>query len=275
MFFDSKPVADIRTCFICDRDATTVEHVIPGWLQRRFNLWDQLLSLPNRSTIPYRQLVVPACHRCNVEVFGALERKIEADQATDSEIWLWANKIHYGLTHKDRFLAWDRKNRSISIGDVSAQCDLLERSRHFLHCVSGDFKTDPDPFGSVFVFRFPNEQDFKFAHFVESRSICVCVGKVGYVVFVEDGQAVKRGRPTETVLASLPRPPRVEDMLWFYAQCIEQLARHTLGFDILMSPGFIARLGGTVVHEIRPIDKDRFRATCSALGLRWIDTDEA
>jgi len=64
-------------------------------------------------------------------------------------------------------------------------------------------------------------------------------------------------------------------MLFFYAQCLELLARHTLGFDILMSPGFITRAGSTVVHEVRPIDKNRFRATCAHLGLRWIDTDEA
>jgi hypothetical protein len=262
------------TCFVCGRDATTVEHVVPAWLQRRFNLWDQFLQLPNRSTIPYRQLRIPSCRRCNGEVFGALERRVETDHASESDIWKWANKIHYGLTHKDRFLAWDRANRSVKIGDVTAQSDPFERSRHFLHCVSGDFRADPDPFGSVFVFQFETEQDFKFAHFVESSSVCICLGRVGYIVFVEDGQTIKLGRPVEALLASLPRAPRLEDMLFFYAQCLELVARHTLGFDILMGPGFIAKAGDTVVHEVRPIDKNRFRATCVHLGLRWIDTGE-
>ena len=60
-----------------------------------------------------------------------------------------------------------------------------------------------------------------------------------------------------------------------FAQCIELLARHTLGFNVVMIPGQIVRIGRTVVHEIRPIDKGRFRSVCAELGLNWVDTDEA
>jgi hypothetical protein len=60
MFFNTEVAADFDTCFVCGGKATTVEHVIPSWLQRRFNLWNQHLVLPNGSAIPYRQLRVPA-----------------------------------------------------------------------------------------------------------------------------------------------------------------------------------------------------------------------
>lgn len=273
MFFNTEVAADLDTCFVCGRNATTVEHVIPGWLQRRFNLWNQHLVLPNGSAIPYRQLRVPACRQCNVEVFGELEKKVENGQATDSDIWKWANKIHYGLAHKDRFLAWDRCNQSLKIGDVASRHDLLERSRHFLHCVAGDFRTEPDPFGSVFSFLFQTPQPFRFAHFDESSSICVSIGDVGYVVFVEDGQVLKCSMPVQALLASSPPAVSAEDMLFFYAQCLELLARHTLSFPVLMTPGLLARTRRASVQRIGPPNKERFRSTCANLGLQWIDTE--
>lgn len=273
MFFDEPATYDLSRCFICGREASTVEHVIPKWLQNRFNLWNLRLGLPNGTSIPYRQVTVPACGKCNNEVYGALEDRVRSNNATESDVWKWANKIHYALGHKDKILFWDRKNPSYRIGDVIRRDDPLERSRHFLHCVSGDFVTDPDPFGSVFKFEFVRPQRFMFAHMIASSSLTVSLGKVGYIVFVEDGQALSRDISTTKVLKDLPMPLRLEDMLFFYAQCIEQLARHSLGFDALISAGFIVRLGRTVVHDVRPTDKARFRTVCEALGLEWIDTD--
>lgn len=261
-----------ETCFVCGRAATTVEHVIPKWLQRRFNLWDQKLMLPNWTDIAYRQLLVPACAKCNSEVYGALEKRVEADTATDAEIWRWANKIHYALGYKDRILEWDRRNPGRKIGDIISNKDPLERDRHFLHCVSGDFAVDPDPFGSVFRFEFSSEQDFAFAHPIAmSQSICVSLGHVGYVVFILDGQALARDIGTRQIYAEMRGRGRKEDMLFFYAQSIEHLARHTLGQNIVMTDRLLARVGRTVVHEERPPDNARFDALCTILGLRWVN----
>ncbi len=140
------------------------------------------------------------------------------------------------------------------------------------------FRTDPDPFGSVFRFDFPAPEPFVFAHMIHSSSICVSLGDVGYVVFILDGQALKRDRAMGGRYAEIPKLWR-GDMLFFYAQCIEHLARHRLGQDIVMaagtpgSPGFIARLGRTVVHDVQPPDKGRFRLICETLGIEWIDTE--
>jgi hypothetical protein len=260
--------ADRDSCFVCTRQASTFEHVIPKWLLHRFDLWDQALTLPNGTSIP-------ACARCNNEVFGALEWRVQSEAASESDIWKWANKIHYGLSHKDRFLAWDRANSSCRIGDVVQRDDPLELSRHFLQCVAGDFRTDPDPFGSVFTFRFASPQGFRFAHFIASSSLCLCTGTSGYVVFVEDGQALKRDVGLRPALRAVPDPPRVEDMLFFYAQCLEQATRHALGVNFLMTRGLLIRTGRTVVHSVEPPDKQRFRFLCRTLGLDWRDSDEA
>jgi hypothetical protein len=264
---------DGTSCFVCGGLAESREHVIPKWLQHRFDLWNEELRLPNGTTIPYRQLTIPACKKCNSEVFGALELRVQQGTASDSDIWKWANKIHYGLGFTDRFLDWDRKHPGYKIGDIVKSQDPLERDRHFLHSVAGGFKTDPDPFGSVFRFDFAEAQPFRFGHFLDSASLCITVGTTGFVVFVTDGQGLRRDRATMTVFNSLPSPPNVNDMLFFYAQNLEHLARHQVGFDIIMTPGFIARLGSTVVHRVEPPNKERFRHFCKQLGLEWIDTE--
>jgi len=105
-------------CFICGNRATTVEHIIPKWLQRKFNLWDQKIEVPNLTTVKYKQLVVPACKRCNNEIYGKLEEKMSKNEADEKDIWRWANKIHFGLRLKDSFLDFDRKNPGKKIGDI-------------------------------------------------------------------------------------------------------------------------------------------------------------
>ena len=79
--------ADVsKTCFVCSGPANTREHVIPTWLQHRFDLWNQTLTLPNGTTIPYRYLTIPACATCNGDVFGQLEQRVENNTASDSDL---------------------------------------------------------------------------------------------------------------------------------------------------------------------------------------------
>ena len=71
-----------KQCVFCNHPAETQEHVIPKWLQRNFDLFDQRLLLSNGTTMPYRQAVVPACFRCNHDRFGPLEERIRKDCAS-------------------------------------------------------------------------------------------------------------------------------------------------------------------------------------------------
>lgn len=64
-------------------------------------------------------------------------------------------------------------------------------------------------------------------------------------------------------------------MLFFYAQCVEHLARHELGQSLMMSKEMLIRFGATVVHKVEPPNLERFRAICSALGLNWINNKPA
>ena len=70
-------------CFLCGTsltaaDVNSAEHVLPKWLQHRFNLWNEELVLTNRTSIPYRQATIPCCTACNNGSLGNLESEISA-----------------------------------------------------------------------------------------------------------------------------------------------------------------------------------------------------
>ena len=270
---EKREVPDRKTCFICAEAATSAEHVIPQWLQRRFNLWGQRLELPNHTTIPYSQLTIPACSRCNNEIYGQLEQRVSRNVASPSDLWKWANKVHYGLAFKDRFLEWDRRNPGYKIGDIVRNDDPLEKDRHFLHCLSGAFKTKPDPFGTVFTFKFRQTEPFDFAHMLPTSSLCMSFGDWGLIVFVTDGQALQGDVNINLIYNQLAGGCDREDMLFFYAQCVEHLVRHELGQNVVMTRRSITRVGTTKIHDVTPVNKERFRSICDRLGLNWVDSN--
>jgi len=272
-FFLGKTLIDKDTCFICGNPATTIEHIIPKWLQNRFNLWDQQITLPNGTPIFYRQLTIPACSKCNNEIFGKLEEKVRNNNSTDLDIWKWANKIHYGLSFKDKFLGWDRKHPGYKIGDVIKPNDPFELERHFLHSVAGEFTTYPEPFGSVFKFRFNSPQNFTFAHFPLTSSICVSLGEVGYVVLIKDLQVFRsQSNSVGELFTKQARKGKLEDMLFFYAHCVSNLMQLKIDFDFIMSKGSIVTYNTKITEHNQP-SKELFKRVCSTLGLTWIDTD--
>ena len=109
---------------------------------------------------------------------------------------------------------------------------------------------------------------------MDSSSICICLGRTGVIVFVTDGQAAKRSSSIASLYEALPSPTNVADMLFFYAQLVENFARHTLGQNIVMTPHQIVRLGRTVVHSVEPFNDERFSECCKYLGLTWVDSRE-
>jgi hypothetical protein len=265
-----------EACFICGKPATTVEHVIPKWLQRKFNLWDQKITISNLTEITYKQLIVPACKKCNNEVYGTLEDKINNNTADEKDVWRWANKIHFGLNLKDRFLDYDRKNPGKKVSDVYESTDYLEESRHFLHCVSGDYKCTPDPFGSVFKFEFKEEHDFNLIHINNSNGIYICIGKIAYVVFVTDGQFLKTDVTgiIDDYNEIINRNYIMADALFFYAKCVYYLEQYTYSIPIIFTGQSIGKLGRATLRKEKPLDKPLFRAICDRFGITWVDKDE-
>lgn len=289
-------------CFSCGSTAKTREHVFPKWLQNNFNLWDQKLKLPNGSSIPYRQLIVPLCSKCNSEIYGPIENRISMGTETERDIWLWCNKIHYGMITKYQDLKLDRSmgGDGPKISDFVNGKHVFNWDKRFLGVARGVFKTHPDPFGSVFRFDFGNEQEYTFAHVLFCLGICVSFGSRGYVVFLTDGQTTmnqtslrnlrenlvaERIRQAQAALENgmsrdrldpsiLESTLTINDILWFFANCLEFLARMTLSIPIVQTPSNLTKLERSNLRKETPINKERFSIFCKLLGLDWIDSDE-
>ena len=109
-------------CFLCGLCLTpeleSPEHIIPKWIQERYDLWDQRLTLLNRTTIPYRQLTIPCCSPCNTEHLSKIETQVRRACAAGRDavlslppltLFLWAGKILYGIVYREHLVPSDRQ----------------------------------------------------------------------------------------------------------------------------------------------------------------------
>lgn len=148
-----------ETCTFCDGSPDTEEHVVPKWLQRHFDLWNQTLQLWNGTALPYRQAVVPACNQCNTTRFSRLEQRVESGTASRQDLYLWALKIRYGLALRDSSLLLDRRQPGtgpLLDRDVATYGETF--IRHCFRALDGrPFAFRPTPFGSVF--QFPRREE--------------------------------------------------------------------------------------------------------------------
>jgi hypothetical protein len=151
-------------CSFCFEPASTKEHVIPRWLQRHYNLKDQIIGLRNGSHLKYSQAVIPACATCNSERFSRLERAVQNGTATLEDYYLWALKIRYGLAIRDSTLLLDRSKpeRGMLLSRREAEFGEAFIKHAFKALDDPQFTFHPSPFGSVFVFDAPAEVANKF-----------------------------------------------------------------------------------------------------------------
>lgn len=148
---------DKEECAFCSDPATTVEHIIPKWLQRHYGLYDQRLRVWTGNTINYRCATILACKKCNGTRLANLENRIRLGTASERDYYLWALKIRYGLAIMDARLLIDPKKPEKGF---LLPLEMRRYKAEFIvpALASLDnpaFKFDPDPFGSVFLF----EQD--------------------------------------------------------------------------------------------------------------------
>lgn len=209
---DERPQFGREFCFLCgamlteERDSD--EHVVPKWIQERYELWDQKLTLLNRTTIPYRQLKIPCCSICNSEHLGKIEADVQKACDAGREavlalppvtVFLWAGKILYGLLYREHLLSW---NRQVEEEGAIVPVELLERFRlhhQFLQAARIPFDFQPGVPASIFVYKTlePTNRKMGFDYWDSPEGIVLSirVGKVGIIVCLQDGGAVKSTFP--------------------------------------------------------------------------------
>lgn len=190
-----------RRCFACGDAASTGqgEHIIPKWLQAKYSLNDQKLTLLNGTLIPYRQLTIPCCEQCNNGFLSGIERQVQAIQergavATPEEalaLGRWMAKILIGILVKETSLLHDR--RYPDLGRI-VPSDFIEELHHcqlilqsarkatMFHCLHGAY-----PF-SLYWYKIQDSAETRFdlSTNIVGQSVAIRAGGLG-VVFVNDG----------------------------------------------------------------------------------------
>lgn len=176
-------------CMFSGDAATNEEHVLPRWMQKRFNLGDQTYNLPNGTTIQYKHAKVPVAQEHNSR-FGSIEDRVARGVANPQELYLWAFKIHVGLIHRSSTLKVDiRSPSSPSFWDLKGfgQEIWLFQKLYAVWANNGDIS--PDPFGTVIHMKALTPQPcFDFIHNMQSGTLFFQLGDdVLFVVLYDQG----------------------------------------------------------------------------------------
>jgi hypothetical protein len=207
--FEKKEFGPSR-CFLCGSNLNNAnrsdEHVIPRWVQDRFNLWDKTMTLQNGTLIPYRQLKIPCCKKCNNDFLSPIERSVAEASKTNAKsvrslgnktLFLWLGKIFYGILYRESLLSTDRSNLK---GELIVPNELLaEYKMHhfFLQSARIPMVFENSFPASIFVFDLqkPNkiESQFDFNDEIQTLTISVRIGKIGILGALQDGGAQANG----------------------------------------------------------------------------------
>ncbi len=124
-YFDpfEKMTFSYENCFLCGCLLNEInyseEHVVPKWLQRKFNLWNRKLILLNGTSINYKDLKIPCCKKCNNAMSKNIENPIEQGVSNgynefvkidEKIIFQWLNKMSYGFLFKELSLKAELSN---------------------------------------------------------------------------------------------------------------------------------------------------------------------
>lgn len=142
-------------CFICGaaphEKPFNNEHILPEWLLRRYDLFDQTIGLPNGVKVRYGQYTVPCCADCNALLGRTIEQPISELTRGGSDairefivrgealkLIVWLGLIFLKTHLKDRQLRvhLDARKGDRRIADEYDWADL-----HHIHCVVRSFYT--------------------------------------------------------------------------------------------------------------------------------------
>lgn len=284
MSADRPTIADLGECLFCGLALTeatrTREHVFPRWLQEEYGLGDQELVLMNGSSVRYSQLLVPACAECNNVHASQLEVRVQRDQASLQDMYVWLLKLQLGVMHWETAHPASRDRRqpeselpivpsdAFDVGFLHSLFDVLKRP---------DPQFAPDPLGSVFCFTARRDDFFYsdklFQHPLAGRDAhnysasCVVVHERCWIVLFDDmGQIHDRAVDHEAMARQVDegKDPLqfFPELMWMRA-CLHWLP-HTIVVGATDGPAqgvaFVSPMGQPQELPRRQEDLDLFYA---------------
>lgn len=163
------------------------EHIIPRWLQRRFNLKEQSYYLPNGTPIKYKYCKIPVKQSENSE-FSKIEKNISEGIYHPMELYLWALKIHIGLLYRSSNLKSDiKKPESSSILEIGNFFSEVNFFRMIYKVWKNGGSFEPMPLGSVYLHdSLVSNSDFDFIHCLPTGTISINLGSKFLTVLLWD-----------------------------------------------------------------------------------------
>ncbi len=214
-------------CFLCglnQSEKNTEEHIFPKWLQHKFELWDQKLTLTNQSKIPYRNLTVPCCPDCNNNHLSKMETRFQKllsnsfrNLSFDDEltIFQWTGKIIYATRFKELSLLFDRRNPKL--GKILSPEEIESYSTLQLFLQSIRFKTIFNEVKPWSIFVFKSEDDsFFYQNNLTSLSFMMKLGKIAICIVFEDNNCVEQFmQPLNDLKKVILNPPQLIEVTSF------------------------------------------------------------
>jgi hypothetical protein len=189
-------------CFLCgsilDDQNRTIEHIFPKWLQKRYNLYNEELTLQNSTHISYRNLVVPCCKTCNGNYLSPLEKAIQTahDRGVKEfrkiptiRIFQWLAKIYYGILFRELSLLKNRSDASHGYIFNDKQIKSFRTLHHFLQSVRLPFVFRGFQPWSIFILdclKFGDDRDFDYKDLITTPLFGIRMGEIGVFVCLED-----------------------------------------------------------------------------------------
>lgn len=191
---------DWNHCFLCGVDLTdenrSDEHVFPKWLLRRFDIWNEVLNLPNGTGIRYKHLTIPCCRDCNSVWLSQVENKMATATAKgidevralgSSFIATWMAKLYYGLLFRDLNLLIDRANPDAGTIIDSETIKGFREIHQVLQVTNGrvHIQEDRTP-ASIFLFSTLEAEEhpkagFDYADLLHPPFMAIRLGGIGIV----------------------------------------------------------------------------------------------
>lgn len=229
-------VLDEGHCFLCGTtiQQASAEHVIPKWLLRRHDLWNERLTLLNGSTLPYKQLTIPCCPPCNNEHLSTLERTVADAFSSGYEavyqlppvvLFQWAAKIFFGILYREKSLLLDRKNPAAGVIAPRGLLENLSNLHGMLQTIRRPTRFVGEPFFSVLVADLHESPDEDAFDLIDSSMMVLAVrsGPVGVIIALQDQgvTAATYGRLLEDIRSERLHPLQFEELV---ARTVSQLS---------------------------------------------------
>lgn len=266
-------------CMFSGNETSSEEHILPRWMQRRFNLSDQTYNLPNATTIKYKYAKIPVAASHNAE-FGKIENKISSGNATLQEIYLWAFKIHVGLIYKSSALRVDIKSPSSpSFWDVKDFSKEIWLFRTLYSVWAKNGKISPNPFGSVVRMKaLTPKPSFDFVHNLQSQTLFLQMGSEILLIALYDHGRLARSNIQEhfehhrQAIQALPEEKRMDHAVFTQRVWACESAyfhyRSRAGLSFHFTDSNLTLINPISWPSTEPVEEKELRNFCRSFGLK-------